>query len=99
MALCVDTLAVRSANDRTRVEGNVAQHEASDRQRDALRVIVEFVRTHGYPPTVREIGEALGISSSASVQSLLSALERKQYVARPVGKVRAITVLRQPFAA
>lgn len=75
------------------------QHEASDRQREALQFIVEFIRTHGYVPTVREIGAALGISSSASVQALLAALERKQYIARPVGKVRAITILREHFAA
>lgn len=73
--------------------------EASARQRDALRFIVEFVRAHGYVPTVREIGDALGISSTGSVQALLMALEKKQYIARPAGKVRAITVLRQPFAA
>lgn len=34
----------------------MAQHEASERQREALRFIVDFVRTHGYVPTVREIG-------------------------------------------
>jgi len=58
-----------------------ASKEATPRQREVLDWVKTFIRDHGMPPTVREIGDALDIKSS-SVFHLLKELERKGYVER-----------------
>lgn len=69
--------------------------ELQDKQRQILQVIEDAVRDHGYPPTVREIGAAVGLSSPASVQGHLSALEALGYVRRGcANKRRALEVVR-----
>jgi repressor LexA len=68
--------------------------ELQDRQQRILRVIEDAVRQQGYPPTVREIGAAVGLSSPASVQGHLSALEAMGYVRRGSSKRRALEVVR-----
>ncbi len=60
------------------------------RQRRILQVISETVKERGYPPTVREIGEAVGLTSSSSVHSQLANLERKGLLKRDPTKPRAI---------
>ncbi|HWI54617.1 MAG TPA: transcriptional repressor LexA, partial [Desulfobacteria bacterium] len=59
--------------------------------------ILEFIRTEikqkGYPPAVREIGEAVGLSSSSTVHSHLNILEERGYIRRDPTKPRAIEVL------
>ncbi len=66
-----------------------------ERQRLILQVIEDAVREQGYPPTVREIGSAVGLCSPASVQSHLSALEAQGYIRRAgASKRRALEVTR-----
>jgi repressor LexA len=60
------------------------------RQRRILEFIRTTVRERGYPPTVREIGEAVGLTSSSSVHSQLANLERKGLLTRDPTKPRAI---------
>jgi len=60
---------------------NSGESNPSPRQRETLDWIKAFIRKHGIPPTVREIGDALGIRSS-SVFDLLRALERKGLLKR-----------------
>jgi repressor LexA len=60
------------------------------RQERILTFIAETVRKRGYPPTVREIGEAVGLTSSSSVHSQLANLERKGLLRRDPTKPRAI---------
>ncbi|MGQ0671167.1 MAG: transcriptional repressor LexA [Actinomycetota bacterium] len=60
------------------------------RQRRILECIAQTVRERGYPPTVREIGEAVGLTSSSSVHSQLANLERKGYLRKDPTKPRAI---------
>ena len=60
------------------------------RQRRILECIAQAVRERGYPPTVREIGEAVGLTSSSSVHSQLANLERKGYLRKDPTKPRAI---------
>jgi repressor LexA len=60
------------------------------RQERILTFIAETVRQRGYPPTVREIGEAVGLTSSSSVHSQLANLERKGLLRRDPTKPRAI---------
>src|SRR5256712_4476898 len=60
------------------------------RQRRILEFIRATVRERGYPPTVREIGEAVGLTSSSSVHSQLANLERRGLLHKVPTKPRAI---------
>jgi len=62
------------------------------RQRKVLEVIRSAVERKGYPPSMREIGEAVGLTSSSSVSHQLAALERKGYLRRDPNRPRAIEV-------
>ena len=63
------------------------------RQRQILKYIKDTLRNKGYPPSVREIGEAVGLSSSSTVHSYLSKLEEMGFIRRDPTKPRAIDVL------
>lgn len=63
------------------------------RQKQILTHIKESLRSKGYPPSVREIGEAVGLSSSSTVHSYLSKLEEMGFIRRDPTKPRAIDVL------
>lgn len=67
--------------------------KASKRQEDILAFIKEEVRKKGYPPSVREIGEAVGLASSSTVHGHLARLESKGLIRRDPTKPRAIEVL------
>ncbi len=62
------------------------------RQRQVLDFIDAEVRRRGYPPSVREIGEAVGLSSSSTVHAHLAALQDKGFLTRDPTKPRAIEV-------
>jgi len=62
----------------------------SEKQQRILEVIREFSRERGYPPSVREIGERVGLSSSSTVQSHLKTLERRGLLRRDPTKPRAL---------
>ncbi len=64
------------------------------RQSDILTFIRRYTESHGYPPSVREIGQAMGVTSSSTVHSHLAALERKGYLRRDPSKPRALEILR-----
>jgi repressor LexA len=64
--------------------------KVTGRQRRILDFIRETVRARGYPPTVREIGEAVGLTSSSSVHAQLSNLERQGLLRRDPSKPRAM---------
>lgn len=64
------------------------------RQKEILTFIQRYSEAHGYPPSVREIGQALGLTSSSTVHSHLSALEKKGYLRRDPSKPRALEILR-----
>lgn len=66
------------------------------RQREVLEMIETHVREHGYPPSVREIGQAVGLTSPSTVHSHLNALERRGYLRRDPTKPRAIEVRWDP---
>lgn len=68
------------------------------RQRRVLEVIRDSVERRGYPPSMREIGEAVGLTSSSSVSHQLATLERKGYLRRDPNRPRAIEV-RSPDSA
>ena len=62
------------------------------RQREILEMIEQHMRDHGYPPSVREIGEAVGLTSPSTVHAHLNALQRRGYLRRDPTKPRAIEV-------
>ncbi|SIR48546.1 repressor LexA [Bacillus subtilis] len=65
----------------------------SKRQLDILRFIKAEVKSKGYPPSVREIGEAVGLASSSTVHGHLARLETKGLIRRDPTKPRAIEIL------
>lgn len=70
--------------------------DLTPRQRQVLEFIDAEVRHRGYPPSVREIGEAVGLSSSSTVHAHLAALQDKGYLRRDPTKPRAIEVSFEP---
>jgi len=69
------------------------QRELTKRQQQILDFIRAELHRKGYPPSVREIGDAVGLSSSSTVHSHLSALEAKGFIRRDPTKPRALEVL------
>ncbi|MFZ0368865.1 MAG: transcriptional repressor LexA [Halobacillus sp.] len=65
----------------------------SKRQQEILDFIKEQVIMKGYPPSVREIGQSVGLASSSTVHGHLSRLEKKGYIRRDPTKPRAIEVI------
>ena len=65
----------------------------TNKQKEVLTYIKEFMVSHGYPPTVREICNSLGLSSPATVHSHLSQLVNKGYIRKDGSKNRAIELL------
>ena len=65
----------------------------SPRQQQVLEVIRAWVDRFGYPPSVREIGEAVGLTSTSSVSHQLRTLQRKGYLRRDANRPRAVGVL------
>lgn len=68
----------------------------SGKKREILEVIATHLRDRGYPPSVREIGEAVGLTSSSTVHAHLSSLQRLGYLRRDPTKPRAIEVRYDP---
>jgi repressor LexA len=68
----------------------MSERAVTEKQLRILDVIREFTAAHGYPPSVREIGEAVGLSSSSTVQSHLKTLERRGLLWRDPTKPRAL---------
>jgi repressor LexA len=63
------------------------------RQQEIWDFLVDYVGRHGYPPTVREIGEAVGLASPSTVHAHLANLERAGYLRRDPTKPRALELL------
>jgi repressor LexA len=68
----------------------------TDRQREVLQGIYDIFQLKRIPPTVREIGERLGLRSSCTVQRHLEALERKGYIRRDRTKARSVEIVKSP---
>ena len=68
------------------------------RQQQILDFLREHSRRHAYPPTVREIGQAVGLSSSSTVQNHLNSLEARGHIHRDPSKSRTVEVVEQPAA-
>jgi repressor LexA len=75
-------------------------HVLTWRQLKVLQVIRDSVQDRGYPPSMREIGEAVGLTSTSSVSFQLATLESKGYLRRDAGRPRTVetTLPERPFA-
>lgn len=82
--------------DTARVDTPRDPGSLTPRQRQVLEFIDGEVRRRGYPPSVREIGEAVGLSSSSTVHAHLAALQDKGYLRRDPTKPRAIEITLEP---
>lgn len=93
------TAVVGAPTDAPGGPGHVAVIGASDgltpRQRGVLDTIKESVKTRGYAPSMREIGEAVGLTSPSSVKHQLTTLERKGYLRRDPNRPRAMELVTQ----
>jgi repressor LexA len=70
----------------------LAETELTGKRREILDFIAAHQREKGYPPSVREIGEAVGLTSSSTVHTHLTTLQRQGYLRRDPTKPRAIEV-------
>src|SRR5437764_10106376 len=94
-------LGRRSATLQTDVRRKGGAHmspegELTGKRREILEFIESQLRDRGYPPSVREIGEAVGLTSSSTVHAHLATLQRQGYLRRDPTKPRAIEVRWDP---
>jgi repressor LexA len=87
---------VRAADEEANVIHDMGPAELTPRQRAILEIIHEHVAEHGYPPSVREIGDAVGLRSTSSVHAQLETLEERGYLRRDPTKPRALELGRDP---
>jgi repressor LexA len=80
-------------------DGPADEAGLTPRQRAILAMIRETVETRGYPPSVREIGEGVGLTSPSSVAHQLGSLERMGYLRRDPNRPRALVVADAPEGA
>jgi len=74
----------------------MSEKDLTDRQRQILYFVDSHTREHGYPPSVREIGKAVGLTSPSTVHSHLATLQDRDYLRRDPSKPRAIKVRLDP---
>ena len=96
-------MAVRSTNPTVTPpgahDGHVPSPRLTERQTAVLNVIRDSVRRRGYPPSMREIGEAVGLQSTSSVRHQLVTLESKGFLHRDANRPRAYIVRSAESAA
>src|SRR5438477_10866376 len=84
-------------------EHTFAIHEGgavlTGRQQEIWDFLVDYVDRHGYPPTVREVGEKVGLASPSTVHAHLANLERAGYLRRDPTKPRALELIGHRRAA
>jgi repressor LexA len=80
------------ARHNDRQEDVVVDTELTGKRREILDFITAQIRDRGYPPTVREVGEAVGLTSSSTVHAHLKTLQRQGYLQRDPTKPRAMGV-------
>lgn len=74
----------------------MSRDKISKRQQSIYDFICQYTHSHGYPPSVREIGTAVGLASPSTVHMHLKSLEEKGYIHRDSNKPRTIEVVEDP---
>src|ERR671925_1238382 len=77
------------------MRGTQLNDELTERQAKILEYIRYVTRVRNYPPSVREIGEAVGLSSSSTVHNHLTQLERKGLIRRDASKSRTVQLVEE----
>ncbi len=72
--------------------------ELNKREKAILKFIEKHVMNHGYPPSVREIGKAVGLSSTATVHGYIAKLTEKGYIKKEDQKGRTLKLLKGGLA-
>lgn len=90
--LSASTVTLTSMSDSPDPPRSAPEGGLTQRQRRILDVIRASVTTRGYPPSIREIGDAVGLTSTSSVAHQLRTLERKGYLRRDPNRPRAVDV-------
>lgn len=67
--------------------------ELTRKQKEVLTYVKKYIVSHGYPPTVREIGKDMGVSSPATIHTHLNNLEKKGFIKKENSKNRALELL------
>ncbi len=80
-----------------RIKQELDSRAITDKQKEILEYIKEEVLNHGYPPSVRDICEAVHLKSTSSVHAHLATLEKKGYIRRDPTKPRAIEIVDEQF--
>ena len=65
----------------------------NQKQKESYQCILNYMKEHGYPPTVREFGELIGVKSTSSAFSRIKQLEQNGYIRRIPASPRAIEIL------
>lgn len=86
---------IKKSAQRNNTNDDFDETSLSERQRQILDFVREHIYSKGYPPAVREIGNAVGLSSSASVHSHLQKLEKLGFLQRDPAKPRAIELMQE----
>lgn len=84
--------SVTDGDTATTGDGSEVDRSLTQRQREVLECVDESIRNRGYPPSVREIGERVGLASPSTVHSHLRTLQKLGYLRRDPTKPRAIEV-------
>ncbi|KGP81931.1 MULTISPECIES: LexA family protein [Paenibacillus] len=71
--------------------------QLTQREEEAFQAIKDYYRDNGYPPTTRELGDLLGLTSSSTAYSYLERLEKKGFITRKESIPRSIRILEQNF--
>ncbi|MBQ6394769.1 MAG: ArsR family transcriptional regulator, partial [Atopobiaceae bacterium] len=74
----------------------MADHKLGKRQEQIYRFICDYCDEHGYPPSVRDIGAAVGLASPSTVHMHLKVLEEAGLIARDPNRPRAICLVDRP---
>ena len=69
------------------------RYDLNDKQNKIYDFLCDFLKAHGFPPTVREIAEMAGLASASSAHHYLKQLEEKGYIRRVEGSTRAIEIM------
>ena len=80
------------------IENTMVSKPLTEQQKSVLKFVQGHLAQHGFPPTMREIGQGIGIANVNAVRGHLAALEKKGYIAKEADKARSIRVLHTPSA-
>lgn len=95
-----ETVMIEQVRDRVEVDAPRAENEhatLTKRQTEILDFIKRYLEEHGYPPTVRDIGGAVGLTSSSTVHAHLANLEKAGAIRRDPAKPRALEIIGDRF--